>query len=166
MTVKCHSFTDAYQNASYSFNAKHMKMAHLLRKLQKCRSVGICRSNSTELYCNKYGINQQIYYLIAEIDPFLEKFTFSSGVFFPNIVQWLILHPFWEINDRRRKTAFQYQYFIFYINARNRRNYLLFIKKIHKKPSKNHLRMFSVSHLALSNSSLNFKMKPSTHPPN
>lgn len=138
MTVKCHSFTDAYQNASYSFNAKHMKMAHLLRKLQKCRSVGICRSNSTELYCNKYGINQQIYYLIAEIDPFLEKFTFSSGVFFPNIVQWLILHPFWEINDRRRKTAFQYQYmyFIFYKCWKQKELILVHNKKFTKKPAK------------------------------
>lgn len=125
-----------------------------------------CRNAALLVFAGPIQQNYIANYLIVEIDPFLEKFTFSSGVFLPNNVQWLILHPFWEINDRRRKTAFQYQYFIFYINARNRRNYLLFIKKIHKKPSKNHLRMFSVSHLALSNSSLNFKMKPSTHPPN
>lgn len=135
-------------------------MAHLLRKLQKCRSVDICGSISTELYHNKYGIDQLFN---NRNRSFSWEMYACSGVFLPNTVQLLILHPFWEINDRRRKNAGT----LFYINAKNRKNYLLFIKKIHtKNPSKNHLRMFSVSHLALSNSSLNFKMKPSTHPPN
>lgn len=125
---------------------------------ENCRDI--CGSISTELYHNKYGIDQQFN---NRNRSFSWEMYACSGVFLPNTVQLLILHPFWEINDRRRKNAGT----LFFINARNRKNYLLFIKKIHtKKPSKNHLRMFSVSHLALSNSSLNFKMKPSTHPPN
>lgn len=137
-------------------------MAHLLRKLQKCRSVDICGSISTELYHNKYGIDQQFN---NRNRSFSWEMYACSGVFLPNTVQLLILHPFWEINDRRRKNAGT----LFFINARNRRNYFLFIKKNshNKNPAKiTYACMFSVSHLALSNSSLNFKMKPSTHPPN
>lgn len=135
-------------------------MAHLLRKLQKCRSVDICGSISTELYHNKYGIDQLF-------NNRNRSFSWEMYVLFRCIpTEYCPIAHFTSIL-RNKWSKKENDGTLFFINARNRKIYLLFIKKIHtKNPSKNHLRMFSVSHLALSNSSLNFKMKPSTHPPN
>lgn len=102
-------------------------MAHLLRKLQKCRSVDICGSISTELYHNKYGIDQLL-------NNRNRSFSWEMYVLFRCIpTKYRPIAHFTSILRNKwskKKNAGT----LFFINARNRKNYLLFIKKnSHKK---------------------------------